>query len=45
MNYTWSHSLGIAAQNGIQGMNGQLYFTDRNFRLNCSAAGVSAPFS
>lgn len=34
VNYTWSHSLGIAAQNGIQGMNGQLYFTDRNFRLN-----------
>ncbi len=34
VNYTWSHSLGLASQNGIQGQNGQIYYTDRNFRLN-----------
>ena len=34
VNYTWSHSLGIAAQNGIQGQNPLIYYTDRNFRLN-----------
>ncbi len=34
VNYTWSHSLGIAAQNGIQSQNPLIYYTDRNFRLN-----------
>lgn len=34
VNYTYSHSLGIAAQNGIQGQNPLVYYTDRNFRLN-----------
>ncbi len=34
VNYTWSHSSGLASQNGIQGQNGQIYYTDRNFRLN-----------
>src|SRR5579884_1217897 len=34
INYTWSHSLGIAAQNGIQGQNNLIYYTARNFRLN-----------
>jgi hypothetical protein len=33
-NYTLSHSLGIAAQNQIQGQDGKIYYTDRNFRLN-----------
>ena len=33
-NYTWAHSLGIAAQNGIQGQGNQIYYTQRNFRLN-----------
>lgn len=34
VNYTWSHSLGISAQNGIQGQGNNIYYTDRNFRLN-----------
>jgi Carboxypeptidase regulatory-like domain len=34
VNYTWSHSLGIAAQNGIQGQGNNIYYTQRNFRLN-----------
>ncbi len=34
VSYTWSHSLGISAQNGIQGQNSLIYYTDRNFRLN-----------
>jgi hypothetical protein len=34
VNYTWAHSLGIAAQNGIQGQGNQIYYTQRNFRLN-----------
>jgi hypothetical protein len=34
VNYTWAHSLGISAQNGIQGQNTLIYYTDRNFRLN-----------
>jgi hypothetical protein len=34
VNYTWGHSLGIAAQNGIQGQGNNIYYTDRNFRLN-----------
>ncbi len=33
-NYTWGHSLGIAAQNGIQGQGNNIYYTQRNFRLN-----------
>jgi hypothetical protein len=34
VNYTWSHSLGISAQNGIQGQGNNIYYTDRNFNLN-----------
>jgi hypothetical protein len=34
VNYTWGHSLGVAAQNGIQGQNNTIYYTQRNFRLN-----------
>lgn len=34
VNYTWSHSLGISAQNGIQGQGNNIYYTDRDFRLN-----------
>jgi len=34
VNYTWAHSLGIAAQNGIQGEGNNIYYTQRNFRLN-----------
>lgn len=34
VNYTWAHSLGIAAQNGIQGQGNNIYYTQRNFRLN-----------
>ncbi len=34
VNYTWAHSLGISAQNGIQGQGNNIYYTDRNFRLN-----------
>lgn len=34
VNYTWAHSLGVAAQNGIQGQDSKIYYTDRNFRLN-----------
>jgi hypothetical protein len=38
-NYTLSHALGLIAQNAIQGQgsgNSNLYFTNRNFRLNYS---------
>ena len=34
VNYTLAHSLGISAQNGIQGQGNNIYYTDRNFRLN-----------
>jgi len=34
VNYTYSHSLGISSQNGIQGQNSFIYYTDRDFRLN-----------
>jgi hypothetical protein len=34
LNYTWGKSLGIAAQNGIQGQGNNIYYTLRNFRLN-----------
>jgi hypothetical protein len=34
VNYTLSHSLGIAAQDGIQGEGNNIYYTQRNFRLN-----------
>ena len=34
VNYTWSHSLGLSSQNGIQGQNSNIYYTDRNFGLN-----------
>lgn len=34
VNYTWAHSLGISAQNGIQGQGNNIYYTDRNFGLN-----------
>jgi hypothetical protein len=34
VNYTWSHSLGVAAQNGIQGQGNNIYYTARNFKLN-----------
>jgi hypothetical protein len=34
VNYTWAHSLGISAQNGIQGQGNNIYYTDRNFNLN-----------
>jgi hypothetical protein len=34
VNYTWSRSLGISAQNGIQGQGNNIYYTARNFRLN-----------
>ncbi len=34
VNYTLAHSLGIAAQNGIQGEGNNIYYTQRNFRLN-----------
>src|SRR5258708_13116058 len=34
VNYTWSHSLGISAQNGIQGQGNNIYYTARNFRMN-----------
>jgi hypothetical protein len=34
VNYTFAHSLGIAAQNGIQGQDSFIYYTQRNFRLN-----------
>jgi hypothetical protein len=33
-NYTWGHSLGVAAQNGIQGQGNNIYYTQRDFRLN-----------
>lgn len=33
-NYTFAHSLGIAAQNGIQGQGNNIYYTQRDFRLN-----------
>ncbi len=33
-NYTWAKSLGISAQNGIQGQGNRIYYTQRNFRLN-----------
>ncbi|HWB85834.1 MAG TPA: carboxypeptidase-like regulatory domain-containing protein [Bryobacteraceae bacterium] len=33
-NYTWAHSLGIAAENGIQGQGNNIYYTDRDFRMN-----------
>lgn len=36
VNYTWAHSLGISAQNGIQGQGNNIYYTARNFRLNYS---------
>ncbi|HLW75544.1 MAG TPA: hypothetical protein VKS01_01145, partial [Bryobacteraceae bacterium] len=36
VNYTWSHSLGISAQDGIQGQGNNIYYTDRNFKLNYS---------
>ncbi len=34
VNYTLAHSLGIASQDGIQGMGNNIYYSDRNFRLN-----------
>jgi len=34
VNYTFSHSLGLLAQNAIQGQGSNIYFTNRNFRLN-----------
>jgi hypothetical protein len=34
VNYTWAHSLGISAQNGIQGQGNNIYYTLRNNRLN-----------
>jgi hypothetical protein len=34
VNYTMAHSMGLTAQNAIQGMGSGLYFTNRNFRLN-----------
>ncbi|HYL76270.1 MAG TPA: carboxypeptidase-like regulatory domain-containing protein [Bryobacteraceae bacterium] len=34
VNYSWAHSLGIAAQDGIQGQGNNIYYTQRNFRLN-----------
>jgi hypothetical protein len=34
VNYTWGHSLGIAAQNGIQGQGNNIYYTQRDFKLN-----------
>jgi hypothetical protein len=33
-NYTLAHSLGLIAQNAIQGQGSGLYFTNRDFRLN-----------
>jgi carboxypeptidase family protein len=36
VNYTWSHSLGIAAQNQIQGQGNNIYYTAHDFRLNYS---------
>ena len=33
-NYTLAKSLGIAAQNGIQGQGNNIYYTQRNFKLN-----------
>ena len=38
VNYTWSHSLGISAQNGIQGQGNNIYYTLRNYRLNYGPA-------
>jgi Carboxypeptidase regulatory-like domain len=34
VNYTLAKSLGIAAQNGIQGQGNNIYYTQRDFRLN-----------
>ncbi len=34
LNYTWGKSLGVAAQNGIQGEGNSIYYTARNFKLN-----------
>lgn len=34
VNYTWSHSLCICTQNGIQGQGNNVYYTARNFNLN-----------
>ncbi len=34
VNYTLAHSMGLLAQNAIQGQGSGLYFTNRNFRLN-----------
>ncbi len=39
VNYTWSHAMGLIAQNAIQGQgsgNSALYYTNRDFRLNYS---------
>jgi hypothetical protein len=33
-NYTLAKSLGVAAQNGIQGQGNNIYYTQRNFKLN-----------
>jgi hypothetical protein len=34
VNYTLAHSMGLIAQNAIQGMGSGLYYTNRDFRLN-----------
>ena len=36
VNYTWAHAMGLMAQNAIQGQatGPQLYYSNRNFRLN-----------
>lgn len=34
VNYTLAKSLGVAAQNGIQGQGNNIYYTQRNFKLN-----------
>jgi hypothetical protein len=36
VNYTLAHSLGLMAQNAIQGQGSNIYYTNRNFRLNYS---------
>jgi len=33
-NYTLAKSLGVASQNGIQGQGNNIYYTQRNFKLN-----------
>ena len=44
VNYTWSHSLGISAQNGIQGQGNNIYYTLRQRNLRSAVRqGTTIP--